>query len=270
MSDISDNYLALKRFGLSENEAKLFLFLVERGFVTALFMSRELHIARTKIYRLLDKLLEKGLVIQKLEDRGMQFGPTSLTKFQEILQSKESEVSLIKQSLPELLTQLHQLSQTNTSSSKVLYYKGIEGLKQITYNMTQAKDLVRVYEVEHLSDFLPKDFSEDMRKRLVANKTMTHDLTNKKSFGDFTEVTEMIESYSKFRYIDPSLLTIQFESLIYDDIYTTYTYKDGEIFCIEIHNPHLAQMQKQIYDFIWNQAQPMQFTSLKGAARIGK
>lgn len=268
MSDQTDNYLKLKPFGLSDDEAKLYLLLVEKGFTTALTLSRLLKLARTKVYRLLDKLVEKQLVEQKITDRGMQFGATDPERLNQLFGEKQQEVETMKRTLPDLLSTISQLSQSHTSPSKVLYYKGIEGLKQVNYNLTRAKDLLRVYEVEHMSDYLPKDFSEDIRQKFVDKGIVTHDLTNKKSFPDFTTVTKMITDYSEFRYISPKLLKIDFEAIIYNDVYATYTYKGNEIFCVEIYNATLANMQKQIYDFIWKQATPLKFKTPNGAAAL--
>lgn len=152
-------------------------------------------------------------------------------------------------------------------TTKVLYYEGIEGLKQVSWNITHAdRRLLRVFEMEHLSDFLPKDFSESVRRKLVENKIFTRDLTNKKSFPSFTDVTEMIEKYNEYRYVDPKNLKIEFETLIYNNVYCTYTYKEDKIFIVEIYNNHLANMQKSLFDFIWNESTPMKYLDNHGGA----
>lgn len=270
MSDKTDNILNLvKPYGLSEDEGRLYLFLVKNGSQTALKISRELHLGRTKVYRLLDKLKEKELAEFRVEDRGLSFGATSPHKFQELVSLKERKVSSLKSNLPALTNSLIELTNKNKNDdSKVLYYEGVSGLKQVSYNATRAKGLLRVFEMEHLSDFLPKDFSEEIRKEFVENKVETRDLTNKVSFAGFTDVAELVNTYSKFRYIDPRLLKIDFEVLIYNDVYATYSYKNENIFCVEIYNKQLADMQKQIFDYIWAQAQPMRFVDHRGAARL--
>lgn len=268
MSEQTDNILNLINPYLSKEESKVYLFLLSHGFSTALNISRELKIGRTKIYRLLDILQNKQLIELKVDDRGMKFGATHPSKFQQLVAEQEQHVLALKNSLPDLISKLTSINPKSDPDSKVLYYEGIEGLKQVSYNAINAKGLLRVFEMEHLSDFLPKEFAEEVREKLVENKVTTHDLTNKTSFPNFTEVTEMVEKFSEFRHIDPEKLKINFEVLIYNNVYATYTYKEGKIFCVEIYNEQLAEMQKQIFDSIWNQAQTMQFTSPKGAAKI--
>ena len=78
----------------------------------------------------------------------------------------------------------------------------------------------------------------------------------------------MIEQFSQYRYIDPKKLTIEFEVLIYNNVYATYTYHNDAIFAVEIYNSQLAAMQKQLFDFVWNQAQPMRFIDARGATEL--
>ncbi len=271
MSDQTDNIShLLTAYGLQLEEANIYLLLLSKRWLSALQISRDLHIGRTKVYRLLDKLAEKELIEQKLDNMGLKFGATSPAKIQQLLSYQQYKLESLQKGLPDVLHKLEAIAKSSGGNSKALYYKGLEGLKQVSWNTLKAKKLLRVYEVEHISDFLPTDFSENYRTQLVKRKITTHDLTNKSSFSGFTDVVKLVAKYSQFRHIDPKKLNIQFEALIYNDVYATYTYKDKEVFCVEIHNPQLAAMQKQIFDFIWECAEPMRFTDKRGAAEIEK
>lgn len=270
MSEQTDNYInLLKPFGLNHNEANIYLYLLQNNFSTALQISKDLHISRTKVYRLLDILQIKQLVQYKLDDRGMKFGATNPEKLSQIIIEKEEEIQKLKKNLPNILPLLNNLdSHQSNQNSKVLYYKGIEGLKQVSWNALKAKEKLRVFEVEHISDFLPLEFAEKFRQEQVKREITTYDLTNKSKLKAFTKVKGLVPDFSKSRYIDPNKLKINFETLIYNNVYTTYTYKDKEIFCVEIYNKDLASMQKQIFDFIWQNAQPLQYIDQFGSAKL--
>lgn len=78
MSDQTDSLAgSLTPFGLSLEEAKVYLFLAQSGIFSALQISREVHMARTKVYRILDKLIAKKLVSVGLDDMGKKFGANS-------------------------------------------------------------------------------------------------------------------------------------------------------------------------------------------------
>jgi hypothetical protein len=198
----------------------------------------------------------------------LKFGATHPSKLKQIVKEKEQTVKSLQQNLPDLVSQLTSLLPDSQQQGKVLYYEGKEGLEQVSYNITRAQGELRVFEMEHLDDFLDYEFSEQIRRELVDKQIITRDLTNKESFSGFTDVNELIKKYSQYRYISPDKLKIQFETLIYNDVYATYNYRDGNIFCVEIYNAQLAQMQKQLFDFIWQQAAPMQFTNDRGAAEV--
>ena len=68
--------------------------------------------------------------------------------------------------------------------------------------------------------------------------------------------------------MSPKLLTMKFEVLIYNDVYAMYQYGRGEEFCVEIYNPELATMQKQLFDYVWQTAQPMKKIGTHGEAKI--
>lgn len=269
MSEQTDSIHQLgKQLGLESKAIDIYLLLLKQGPQTALKISRQLHLGRTQVYRLLDTLKLHHLVEPQLRSRGYQFAASTPDQFEQLVSEHEQQISTLKQDLPSLISQLNSIPTPDGKRSRIVTYQGLEGLKQVSYNATKARDHLRVWEVAHLSDFLPHDYAEMIRNKLVENQITTHDITNKSSFPDFTEVHQMISQYSQYRYIDPQVLQIEFESLIYNDVYAIYSYQPDQIFCVEIYNPHLAQMQKQIFDYIWTQAQPMTTISPRGAAKV--
>lgn len=269
-SQLSNLETALLRYGLSEEKSKIYLYLLQKQVASALEISRELHLGRTKVYRLLSQLQQQGLVVYEIDDRGMKFRSQHPSQLSHMLDQEQAKIQALRSDIPLLVPQLQSLMARNSNHSKVLYYEGEAGLKQLTYNITRTNQLLRVYEMEHLSQFLPNDFSELVRQELVEKKILTKDLTNKEGFTGFTKVSALIEHWSEFRYINPTQLSINFEVLIYNDVYATYTYKGEKYFGIEIYNQQLADMQKQLFDFIWNTAQIMQFTDRFGASKVVK
>ena len=61
---------------------------------------------------------------------------------------------------------------------------------------------------------------------------------------------------------------MDFEVLMYNDTYAMYSYENNEIFGVEIINPKLAAMQKQIFDFMWRHSRRMKMVSEGGAAIV--
>ncbi len=269
MSDQSDIiYRSLSSFGLSSEESKIYLYLLQKSSQSALTISRDLHMARTRVYRLLDKLSAKGLVTEQLDHLGLKFQATAYTQLELLLAEKEQHVQTLRASLPSLFAQFAQLSGADTEKSKVYYHHGIDGLKHVTWNSLNAKGTLRIYEkYDSMSVFLPQDFSEIIREELVKRNITTHQLTGVKHIKPYTDVCALM-NYWQVRYVDPTLLTMKFEVLIYNDVYCMYQYGTGEEFCVEIHNKELAGMQTQLFDYVWQTATPMKIIGQHGEAKV--
>jgi sugar-specific transcriptional regulator TrmB len=267
MSDQTDIITAqLQRFGITHDEAKIYLLLQSNDSQTALAISRRLKIGRTKVYRILDRLIAKGLVRQKLENRGLQFGATEPKQLELLIAEKEAETKTLRSMLPELINQLK--PHIDSKGSQVVYYHGVEGLKQVTWNSLKAKDILRIYEIKNMDAFLDRKLSEEIRREFVKRKIYIRELTNLKKLEDWTDTTELVTRFWRGRYISPKEIKINFETMIYNEVYCMYTYEKKEIFCVEIYNADLAEMQKQLFDFIWDKGTPMHVVDPRGRVEV--
>lgn len=267
MSDQSDTLISqLTKFGLGREEAEIYLLLLKDSSLSALAISREIKIARTKVYRLLDKLIVRGLVRQKLDERGLKFEAVSHTHLETLLIQKEQEVDVLRDTLPHLVRQLETVAAQGRTKSKVLYYTGVEGLEQVTWNCLKARDTLRIYEVAaSMSVFIDEDLAEKIRQEFTDRQIKIRQLTNISHLKPFTRVPGHVKLW-QVRYIDPAKLNLKFEVLIYNDVFAMYQFTGGEQFCVEVYNENLAAMQKQLFDFIWNQARKMKILNDRGEA----
>jgi sugar-specific transcriptional regulator TrmB len=260
---------SLYQFGLTHNESAVYLHLVSHGFQSVLAISRILQLPRTRIYRIIDKLMQKKLVVQKLDERGMKFGAADPARFKQLIQQKQLEVTELNKSYDTLFTQIQSLQNKQLPKTDVLYFSGKAGLQQITYNSTKAHGILRIYEgVNDMSAFMSQKLAEDFRRHFVENNVIVHQLTPFTTIDNHTENTDFTKAHMKIRYIDPTDITIGPDILIYDNVFALYQTQEDELIGIEMHNAAIATMQKQLFDFIWDKAIPMNFTSLHGSATI--
>ena len=272
MSEQTDSLLSLlKPYGLETDEGRVYLELLENGVASALVLSRNLKIARTRVYRILDKLERLGLVVMRLHERGSRFEASNPKKISMLVSQKEIEAEKLKQNLPILEEQLLKVGGKDRQKSKVLYYKGLEGLKQVTYNSTKADGELLTMEIQDMNAFFKHEQAEEMRLKFVENKIKIRTLTNATKIDAWTQkATEMVEKYWEIRQIPESQLRIKFEVLIYNDAYVMYRYTDGEIFCVEIYNQELSDMQRQIFEYMWRQANKFKVLNNRGKAVLVK
>jgi hypothetical protein len=171
---------------------------------------------------------------------------------------QEGEVAALKQSLPGIQDKLTQLAGGEQAGSKVLYYRGMRGLSQVNWNLVTAKNELLSYEVETADLYLPHEEAEKLREELVAQKIYIRTISNMAALKPFTEVRDLMDTYTQIRHIDSSVLTIKADVFIYNDVYALCHYlKDGDVFCVEMYNQELATMQKQLFENLWLQAKPI-------------
>jgi len=115
-------------FGLNDEEASIYLYLLEKRVLTALNISRNLHIGRTKVYRILDKLINKQLVVQRVDSAGFKFVANDPEQLNLLLSKQEGELAGLKKSLPKILNTLKNKIGLSQPGSQIIYYRGKNGL----------------------------------------------------------------------------------------------------------------------------------------------
>src|SRR5690606_1926705 len=116
------------------------------------------------------------------------------------------------------------------------------GLKQVAYNTTQARGEVLFFESAELQGYMDQKYAEKIRQEWVGQKITARCLQNLSSIASFTKVHEYVEKFWQVRYVDPNMLTIVFEVMIYNDVVAMSHTKQGDVFSVEIHNQQLADM----------------------------
>lgn len=256
-------------FGLSQQEADIYLVMLENGAMSALEISRKLHMGRTKVYRMLDKLIAKELVTQQVEERGLKFLAASPGKLEQLLHRLEGEVQALGRSLPSVVEKLEQISGQGVPGSKVLFYRGQTSLSRVNWNLLRARNEVLSYEVSTADAYLPQDEAEELREALVENEILVRTLMNKDYIKPFTKVTELVKNWWQARWVPESMLAIKADVFIYNEVLAVCHYLDkGEVFCVETYNQQLAGMQRQLFEQLWGSAKAFDILSDEGEARV--
>jgi len=258
----------LNSLGLTLEEIKVYLAIVEGRGDTALIISQQTKLKRTTVYRILDNLIAKKIVITRAGERGLHYLTSPAESFDLILAEQESKLAHFKRLIPELKEQLGRIQKPDSNSSQVRYYHGVKGLKQVTYNSLRAKNELLTYELSTMNAFMDQEEAEKLRARFVENKVHIKTLTNVTEMSAWTDITEMVEKYWEIRHLDPNEKPFQFEILIYNDVYCMYKYTGNEVFCVEIKNAELAQMQRTLFYYLWDMAKPLKILDNHGTAKL--
>jgi sugar-specific transcriptional regulator TrmB len=249
----------LQKLGLEPEATRLYLELVKQGHSSALQLAKATRISRTQVYRFLESLQAAGLASAEQLSYGTLYRALPLENLEGLLANREAETAAIRRNLGAMTAALQALAGGSGPEATVRHYYGQAGLKQVNWNLTKADKEFRVFEAAHLSQHLDMAFARRCREQFVARGLRSFDLTNKEKIK-FTEVEPVNPKLSSYRYIDPTVLTINFEMYIYNDVVTLVDYKDGHEMAMEIHHPSLKSMMQQLFDAMWATARPLEIT----------
>lgn len=269
MSEQTDKLLSiLEPYGLTAEESRIYLDLLENNTLSALQISRNLRIGRTKVYRLLDKLILKELVVQKLRDTGLTFIANPPSQLELLLTKQEGKLTTLRTNLPKIVETLETQTQSGIQGSQTLYYRGMRGLSQVNWNLCRAKGEFLSYEVDNAEAYLPKQEAEDLRSRIVDKKIRIRTITNLTKFDSFTEVNGLTDLWT-VKHVGKEILDIKADIFIYNNVYAVVNYlSKKDIFCVEIYNQNLADMQRQLFEQTWASAKKFKVLDNHGAAEL--
>jgi HTH-type transcriptional regulator, sugar sensing transcriptional regulator len=119
--------LKLEQLGLTNGESRVYLALLKLRHSTVGPIFRESGVANSKIYDVLNRLAEKGLVSFTIKENVKHFQALPPKRLRDYLEKKETEINESKKVLNSLLPQLEGLSEKNTEEN-VQIFKGKWGI----------------------------------------------------------------------------------------------------------------------------------------------
>jgi len=234
-----------QKFGLTENEIKVYIKLLTIEESTASNLGKEIQRERRTVYDVIQKLLEKSLVsfIEK-EDKKF-YKVINPIKLLDILEEKEENLRKIRQEFVKLIPNLEELIRKGEKPVDARILFGKEGIK--TMYMDEIKEGETVHVIcttidkteELLKNFLPR-FTRERTKKKIKLKM----LSAKKEIK-FLKKYKLIEvRFLPEKYISPASLTI------YRDKLGITLWVDNPI-TVLIKNQEIADNFSNYFELIW-------------------
>lgn len=250
----------LQVVGVEPEATQVYVALLSAGPSSALSLSKVTKISRTQIYRHLEQLQTHGLASAEQLTYGTLFRALPLENIEGSIAAKEAETATVKLDLQFMADGLRALTGASGPKSTTMHYYGMGGLKQVNWNLTKAEKEYRVFETAHLTQHFDKDgkaFAKRCRERCIERELVSFDLTNMKKI-DAKDVVPVNLELAQYRHIDPEILKINFEIYLYNSVVTLIDYSPDEPQATEIHHPALKAMMTQLFDSMWNIAEPIE------------
>jgi len=152
--------LLLKKLGLSEHEARLYLVGLKLGTSSASILAKQASLGRTLVYHLLNQLKAKGLVSEQGSGNGKKFFMEPPQRLLDIVERKQKEFEGMAIQISQITKELQSSASVFASIPQVRVYEGLEGIKNFAQDTlaTQGAELKSIVPITHLLKMLDKHF----------------------------------------------------------------------------------------------------------------
>lgn len=237
-------YKRLENAGLNENEAKIYLAVLELGQTSVNRIALKAGIKRTTVYLSLENLMKKGLVSAiKKAGKTLYFAedPRDLER---IMEERKKEISDI---IPQLL------AVTNLIDSKpeIRYFEGTEGIKEVLMKTTEQPDqeILMLFSDSYISDFGDEFFEKTYRPERIKNR-----ISSRVLMPETAQMKELSgknqQHLRKSKFLPPDLFKIAIEVLMYEkNQIAILSYKEKFAFIID--SPAIYESFTSIFETLW-------------------
>lgn len=229
----------LKEAGLTENESKVYVSLLELGPSHAGQISRKSGLHRRVVYDTIEMLIQKGLIGYIVKNNVKLFQVSNPGRVLELIKEKEQYIKEIMPKMMEMFTKTKEKEETN-------FYKGKAGLKTVFEDQLETGKEILVIGASPLAYEILQFYFKWFDKRRAENKIKTRIIfssSDKKIRVPYSELRFLPEKYS-------SPLAVN----IYGDKVALILWSKENPLAIVIKNREISQGYAKYFDFMWKEA----------------
>jgi sugar-specific transcriptional regulator TrmB len=165
-----DVKVQLQKFGLSDKQADIYLLLIERGELRIKELVEATSIPRSSVYESLKGLQALGLIEKVVQDSFATIRPYPLDSVKHHIHEQMQELESLTGELDDLQSTLQARSGSMHHTTKVRYYEGRAGARQILWNTFKATEILYVYSEWGRGQYVGMEFyrkfvAESIRRR---------------------------------------------------------------------------------------------------------
>lgn len=242
--------------GLTKEQAKIYLFLLENGLTPAKGIASKTGVGRALTYKVLEQLIALGLV-EKRDTIGKIafFFPAHPKRLKELIAVRTEKISETVQTLEKASGQFSSLFNLLSGKPNVQFYEGVGGLHAV-YNdiLDVGQDILVISSPikENRTGVLHiiREQIEKQAERGIKTKAIT-------PVSGAQEVATPIPEDEKFlidrKRVDAAKLNIPAQIIIYGDKVAITNFKES-IITVLMESKYIAETFRIMFEYIWEKS----------------
>jgi len=241
----------LEKIGLTPGEAEVYEALVSLGQCTTGSITKKANIASSKVYEVLQRLTNKGLVSHIIKNNVKYFDATPPERLLDFLEDKKDELSNAQENIKKIIPAIRQQRESAKERNQVIVYTGIQGPKIVLKDTIESgKKGARLCgygtDEDPYKDYLPKDIEQHFKDQ-VKHNIYWYLLFTK---GNWRSPSPR----AHIRYL-PKGFSMPVRTMIYGDKVAIVDF-NKPITTIIIEKKEIVQNYYKQFDFLWKIAKP--------------
>jgi sugar-specific transcriptional regulator TrmB len=245
----------LKGIGFTQGESKIYLALLDIGETTTGEIIKKSGISGSKVYEILEKLIEKGLVSHVIKEKTKYFQASSPKRLLDYLSAKEKELIDDRKEIENIIPKLEarQKSKQKIQSSQI--FEGYEGIKTVFNLILESLKSGEEYYAFSFGDELQNKqftlFLENYHQKRIKKRIKVKIIarTEDKKLSFFNKLNKMKGSEVKY-YKNPFPLGV----IIFKDRVATLTFKEKPTVFL-LKSEQIYNSYKDFFLYLWKVSQ---------------
>ncbi|MFH1750515.1 MAG: helix-turn-helix domain-containing protein [Candidatus Micrarchaeota archaeon] len=240
----------LERLGLTRNESKVYLALLEIGPTTTKAIIERTRVHTSKVYESLERLIGKGLANFVVEANRKKFQATDPESIIGFLEDRQADIEDEKNLVRDMLPELRSVGIPSIQQSATVF-SGLKGFKAMLNNMLK--------EIGHNGNY---DAFASSKLREEVGPYWLHFQMKKKKMGIKSRCIwdEKIRSqrdylkeyFGKGRFVPEGSFNSPADVFIYADKVLLVSYASEPIFAVLIQSEGMAKGYRELFNTLWN------------------
>lgn len=240
----------LEEIGLTESEIKVYIALLELGSVKKGPLVKRAGITSSKIYEVMDKLIEKGLASYVVKNKVKHFTAASPSRIKDYIQEKKMKLEQQENNFENILPTLQLMQKFKEKKTDAEVYRGWKGMQTVYNDLLQTLTRGQSYYIFGASKGEDtkkvRSFYMRFNEKVFKRGLKAHIIFNEQARGNIPNVGKT----GSVRYLPR---TTPAEIVVYKDK-TAIVLLEKEPIAILIHGKSIARSFRAYFDIMWNVA----------------